>query len=102
VRSPTAEPDPELVAAGLDAGEFDAILLAEEPGATDLILDDWQGRKEAARRNIPYLGGAASHDEFPYRAGGHRSHSEGAPAPRFYSPMTLTNTRFERWPSNSA
>lgn len=56
VRSPNLEPDPALVAAGLDRGEFDAILLAEELGATDLIVDDWQGRQEAARRNIPYIG----------------------------------------------
>jgi predicted nucleic acid-binding protein len=56
IETPTMAPDAELLAADLDAGEFDAILPAQELGATDLIVDDWQGRKEAERRHIPYIG----------------------------------------------
>jgi predicted nucleic acid-binding protein len=56
VRTPTVAPDAELIAAELDAGEFDAIRLAQELGATDLIVDDWQGRQEAERRHIHYIG----------------------------------------------
>ncbi len=56
VRTPTLAPDAELIAAELDAGERDAILLAEELQATDLIVDDWQGRMEAERRQIHYVG----------------------------------------------
>ena len=56
VRTPTLAPDAELIAAELDAGERDAILLAEELQATDLIVDDWQGRMEAERRHIHYVG----------------------------------------------
>lgn len=40
----------------LDAGEREAILLAEEIKADWLIIDDFEGRKEAARRYIPGLG----------------------------------------------
>jgi predicted nucleic acid-binding protein len=56
VRRPTMEPDAELIAAELDAGEFDAILLAQELGASELILDDMDGRKEAERRHIHFVG----------------------------------------------
>ena len=56
VRIPTMEPDAELIAAELDAGEFDAILLAQELGASELILDDMDGRKEAERRHIHFVG----------------------------------------------
>ena len=56
VRKPTMEPDAELIAAELDAGEFDAILLAQELGASELILDDMDGRKEAERRHIHFVG----------------------------------------------
>jgi predicted nucleic acid-binding protein len=51
VRIPTIKPDAALIAAELDAGEFDAILLAEELGASELIRDDRDGRKEAERRH---------------------------------------------------
>jgi predicted nucleic acid-binding protein len=56
VRMPTMEPDAELIAAELDAGEFDAILLAQELSASELILDDMDGRKEAERRHIHAIG----------------------------------------------
>jgi len=50
------KPDAAPIAAELDAGEFDAILLAEELGASELILDDMDGRKEAERRHIHSVG----------------------------------------------
>ncbi len=50
------EPDAELIAADLDAGEFDAILLAQELTASELILDEIDGRKEAERRHIHTIG----------------------------------------------
>ncbi len=56
VRKPTIEPDAELIAADLDVGEFDAILLAQELGASELILDDAEGRKEAERRHLHFIG----------------------------------------------
>lgn len=56
VRTPTSEPDAELTAAELDIGERDAILLAQELGAAELIVDDMEGRKEAARRHIHFIG----------------------------------------------
>jgi len=56
IRRPSLEPDAELIAAELDAGEFDAILLAQELGASELILDDMDGRKEADRRHIHFVG----------------------------------------------
>ena len=56
VRSPSMEPDAELISAGLDAGEFDAILLAQELGAAELILDDAEGRREAERRHLHFIG----------------------------------------------
>jgi predicted nucleic acid-binding protein len=56
VRVPTVEPDAQLIAAEPDAGEFDAILLAQELGAMELIVDDRDGRKEAARRRIRFVG----------------------------------------------
>jgi predicted nucleic acid-binding protein len=56
IRKPTMEPDAELLAADLDAGELDAILLAQELAASELILDDMDGRKEAERRHIHAIG----------------------------------------------
>jgi predicted nucleic acid-binding protein len=50
VRTPALPPDAGLLAADLDAGEFEAILVAQELGVADLIIDDWMGRKEAERR----------------------------------------------------
>jgi predicted nucleic acid-binding protein len=54
VRSPVAVPDSSL--AKLDAGERDAITLAIELHADQLIVDDREGRREAERRGIPVIG----------------------------------------------
>jgi predicted nucleic acid-binding protein len=54
VRSPLAAPDSSL--AKLDAGERDAITLATELQADQLIVDDREGRREAERRGIPAIG----------------------------------------------
>jgi predicted nucleic acid-binding protein len=55
-RSPSRAPDAEL--ARLDAGERDAILLAEELGADQIIIDEIRGRREAKRRQLPSTGTA--------------------------------------------
>ena len=54
VRRPTSAPDPLL--ATLDPGERDAIVLAAELYADQLIVDDWQGRREARKRGIRVMG----------------------------------------------
>lgn len=54
VRAPTKPPDEHL--ARLDGGERDAILLAEEVGAAQLIIDEVRGRREARRRQLPFTG----------------------------------------------
>jgi predicted nucleic acid-binding protein len=54
VRSPSTAPDSSL--AKLDAGERDAIVLAAELHADQLIVDDREGRREAERRGIPVIG----------------------------------------------
>ncbi len=53
VRKPTTLPDSRLKR--LDAGERDAILLAEELRADALIMDERKGYLEARRRNLPVL-----------------------------------------------
>jgi predicted nucleic acid-binding protein len=53
-RAPSGSPGADL--AHLDAGESDAILLAEELGADQIIIDEIRGRREARRRQIPYTG----------------------------------------------
>src|SRR5256886_3171351 len=47
-------PDPTL--GHLDPGEREAIGLAEELQADQLLLDDADARREAARRNLPFIG----------------------------------------------
>ena len=54
ILSPTRAPDAEL--AQLDAGERDAILLAEELGAYQIIIDEIHGRREAERRHLRFTG----------------------------------------------
>jgi predicted nucleic acid-binding protein len=54
VISPTKSADAGL--SRLDAGERDAILLAEELGADQIIIDEIRGRREAQRRNLAYTG----------------------------------------------
>ena len=54
VRSPLAVPDSSL--AKLDAGERDAIMLAMELHADQLIVDEREGRRAAERRGIPVIG----------------------------------------------
>jgi predicted nucleic acid-binding protein len=56
MRTPAQEPDLELMNADLDAGERDAILLAQELGADELIIDDLLGRREAERRHLHFIG----------------------------------------------
>ncbi len=54
VREPLGAPDASL--AGLDPGERDAILIASELCADQLIADDRQGRREALKRGIRVMG----------------------------------------------
>ena len=56
VRKPSHSPDAELISADLDKGEGDAILLALELHADELIIDDMPGRKEAERRHLHFIG----------------------------------------------
>lgn len=56
VRMPEQEPDADLMKADLDAGERDAILLALELEADELIIDDLDGRREAERRKLHFVG----------------------------------------------
>lgn len=54
VRTPTWAPDSSL--ANVDPGERDAILLATELTADQIIVDDREGRKLAEQRGIPVIG----------------------------------------------
>jgi predicted nucleic acid-binding protein len=54
VRAPSRSVDRFLT--HLDAGEREAILLAEEIGADQLIIDESRGRQEAKRRHLPFTG----------------------------------------------
>ena len=47
-------PDPTV--GFLDIGEWEAIALAEELQADQLLLDDADARREAARRSLPFIG----------------------------------------------
>jgi predicted nucleic acid-binding protein len=52
--APKQTPDSALI--DLDPGERDAILLAQEVGADEVIMDDLDGRREAERRHLPVTG----------------------------------------------
>jgi predicted nucleic acid-binding protein len=54
ISSRTFQPNPLLDL--LDRGETDAILLAQLMKADRLIIDDLDGRREAANRKIPVIG----------------------------------------------
>lgn len=56
IRTPTMIPDAELQRVRIGFGERDAILLAQESGTDELIVDDRRGRREAERRNIHAIG----------------------------------------------
>ena len=56
VRATSLAPDEELLQANLEIGERDAIMLAQELGADELIIDDMSGRREAERRHLPVTG----------------------------------------------
>jgi predicted nucleic acid-binding protein len=54
IRTPAKSPDPSL--ARLDRGERDAIMLAAELHADQLIVDDREGRRLAEERGITVIG----------------------------------------------
>lgn len=56
LRTPSRKPDLELDK--LNVGERDAILLATEISATQLIIDDLEGRKVAEKRGLRVTGTA--------------------------------------------
>ncbi len=56
VRASTLPPDSHLLEADIDVGERDAILLAQELAANELLIDDMGGRHEAARRDLSVTG----------------------------------------------
>lgn len=54
VRTPSRGSDADLNS--LDPGEREAILIAEELRPTQLLMDDWEGRREAEKRGIKVTG----------------------------------------------
>jgi predicted nucleic acid-binding protein len=56
IRRPALLPDAGLLRLRIGPGERDAILLAQETGADDIILDDRLGRREAERRKLHTVG----------------------------------------------
>jgi predicted nucleic acid-binding protein len=56
VRASSLMPDNELLQADIEIGERDAILLAQELTADELIMDDQGGRREAERRHLSVTG----------------------------------------------
>jgi predicted nucleic acid-binding protein len=53
IRQPIQTLEPEV---DLDSGEQEAIALAEEVAADLLLVDDWDARLEAERRNLRAIG----------------------------------------------
>jgi len=56
IQAPQQTPDLALLEAKLGPGEQEAILLAQEVKADELIIDEQRGRREAARRHIRVTG----------------------------------------------
>ena len=54
--TPVGQPDIDLMHVRIHAGEREAILLAEELKADELIMDDLTGRREAERRHLRVTG----------------------------------------------
>jgi len=53
---PAGQPDLDLIHARIHVGEREAILLAQELKADELIIDDLAGRREAERRHLRVTG----------------------------------------------
>jgi len=60
IRQPTLLPGIELLRIRIGRGERHAILLAQDSGADDIIVDDQLGRREAERRKLHTVGTVAS------------------------------------------
>jgi predicted nucleic acid-binding protein len=56
IQAPLQTPDIALLQARLGPGEQEAILLAQEVKADEIIIDELRGRREAARRQIRVTG----------------------------------------------
>jgi predicted nucleic acid-binding protein len=56
VQAPLQAPDASLLHAHLGPGEREAIQLAQELGADELIIDELRGRREAGRRQLHFIG----------------------------------------------
>jgi len=57
VRAPARPPDAALMQVRLGAGERDAIVLAQELGADEVIIvDESRGRREASKRQLHVIG----------------------------------------------
>ena len=54
--TPVGPPDSDLLHSRIHAGEREAILLAQELRADELIRDDLTGRREAERRHLRVTG----------------------------------------------
>jgi predicted nucleic acid-binding protein len=76
----------------LDRGEQDAILLAESFKAERLIIDDLEGRREAANRGLPVIGTLASlRKQLVATSWTCRRHSPLYKQPTFMLPRTLSS-----------
>lgn len=56
IQAPNQGPDSALLEAKLGPGEQEAILLAQEVNADEMIIDELRGRREATRRQIRVTG----------------------------------------------